>query len=689
MTKANIGNSQVVIKIGRNTVLKAYRGSNVLYNPISVPTSPTNVAVSISGKDAIISFSAPSSNGGSAITNYIVQYSSNNGNSWNNFVAPTDSYFSNVSLLLRMNGNNNSFFDSSTSTKTVTAVGNVIQSSNQSKWGGKSGYFDGNIDRLTIPDHESLYFGNQDYAVEAWLYIPSLNTSGGGYFFSQANNISDNNNRQFAFAVNSQGLLVYWTINGISDQSIVFAVNVPVNQWFHVAFSRTSGILRAYLNGIQVGNSQSHNVTYFNSTADICVGSFGKYAENGYSSLDFAGYINDLRVTVGSSRGYSGSTITLPQENITGSRLEISSPVTVNTLSYSRSYIFRVIAVNSVGSSSPSNSSSSITTPLGIVGNLYGQFKRGGQPSDAEMLAGNFLSTPLSSPSLYSSIDYGENDDNYGFMAIGYFIPPTTGTYTFYTSSDDGSAVWVGSIAEATSGRSSSNMVVNNNVTGYQANTERSGSISLIAGTVYAIRIIHREGDGGDNLRFSWAGPSISKRTSLATYFYANNFGSEPPEILSVSVESYNSYLRIIPTLSSSNVTYFTISYSSDNGNNWTTFGNGQTAYASSVDVTGLTNGVNYKIRITATNSLGTSEEYITENYSPNANSISPLSLSNGFLSSLRSDTISEAEYPNAALANGYLSVLRINDTISEAEYPNAVLANGYLSSLHIDPIAI
>ena len=359
-----------------------------------------------------------------------------------------------------------------------------------------------------------------------------------------------------------------------------------------------------------------------------------------------------------------------------------TSNITVNTLSYNRSYIFRAIAVNSIGDSNPSNSSSSITTPPGIVGNLYGQFKRGGEPSDAEMLAGNFLSTPLSSPSLYSSIDYGENDDNYGFMAIGYFIPPTTGTYTFYTSSDDGSAVWVGSIAEATSGRSSSNMVVNNDVTGYQGDTERSGSISLIAGTVYAVRIIHREGDGGDNLRFSWAGPNISKRTSLATYFYANNFGSEPPEILSVSVDAFNSYLRITPILSSSNVTYLTISYSSDDGSSWTTFGNGQTAYATSIDVTGLINDISYILRVTATNSIGTGEEFITSSYTPNANSVSPVHLANGFLSALRTDTISDSEFSNAALTNGYLSVLRVNDTISEAEFPNAVLANGYLSVL-------
>ena len=43
--------------------------------------------------------------------------------------------------------------------------------------------------------------------------------------------------------------------------------------------------------------------------------------------------------------------------------------------------------------------------------------------------------------------------------------------------------------------------------------------------------------------------------------------------------------------------------------------------------------------------------------------SVSPLSIANGFLSVLRTDTISEAEFPNAVIGNGYLSVL-YQDTI-------------------------
>jgi len=59
MTKANIGNSQVVIKIGQNAVLKAYRGSNVIYSPVSaapISVSPLHLAngfLSTLGNDTV------------------------------------------------------------------------------------------------------------------------------------------------------------------------------------------------------------------------------------------------------------------------------------------------------------------------------------------------------------------------------------------------------------------------------------------------------------------------------------------------------------------------------------------------------------------------------------------------------------------------------------------------------------
>ena len=152
---------------------------------------------------------------------------------------------------------------------------------------------------------------------------------------------------------------------------------------------------------------------------------------------------------------------------------------------------------------------------------LVGQFFAGSWRST--IASGNIGSLPLSSPTTYGTeINYGTRGDNYGLLAIGYFKPPTTGTYTFYTSSDDYSGVWVGSLASAASGRDATNATVNNGMnlgTGGQANTKRSGTASLTGGVWYPIRIVHEEGGGGDNLTLSWAGPGIAETTSLATYY--------------------------------------------------------------------------------------------------------------------------------------------------------------------------
>jgi hypothetical protein len=334
------------------TTLISGETSDSVLRSLLVPAAPTSVS-GISGDSQITlswtAFAAPS------ITDYNIQYSSDSGSTWTTFsdgvstaqsvivtgltngtsyvfrvsaindigtgpfstmsapvVVGSDLLFNNVSLLLNMNGESSTFIDSSPRQKTITTIGSVSQLATQSKWGGKSGYFAGDGTRLTTPDNDDFYFGSEDYVVEAWLYIPVLNTSGGGNIFSQSANLGNNANRQYAFAVNSGGLVVYWTTDGANDNSLVFSTTPPTNQWIYVAFSRSNQLLRAYLNGVRVGNPIPHNVTYYNSSAHACVGSFGGYAVNGYSFLDFTGFIDDLRVTKGSDRGYTGATIAVP-----------------------------------------------------------------------------------------------------------------------------------------------------------------------------------------------------------------------------------------------------------------------------------------------------------------------------------------------------------------------------------------
>jgi len=171
-----------------------------------------------------------------------------------------------------------------------------------------------------------------------------------------------------------------------------------------------------------------------------------------------------------------------------------------------------------VSFSGPTSLGSALTssTGTGLIGQIFT-----GRDFRASLPDGEVGGLPFTNSVSYQTISYNTLGDLYGFLAIGYFKPPTTGTYTFFTSSDDSSAVWVGDIASAESGRTALNAVVNNGLGGGsgQADTKRSGTISLIAGTWYAIRIAHEQGIGPNNLTFSWSGPGIAETTNLSTYF--------------------------------------------------------------------------------------------------------------------------------------------------------------------------
>ena len=119
-----------------------------------------------------------------------------------------------------------------------------------------------------------------------------------------------------------------------------------------------------------------------------------------------------------------------------------------------------------------------------------------------------------------TSISEAGSDDgsNFSCQWLGYFLPSTTETYTFFTSSDDASYVWVGS--NAISGFTTGNAVVNNG--GAHAVQERSGSIALTAGVYYPIRIQFGEAGGGDAMTFNYSTPTISKTTNVTGRVFYN-----------------------------------------------------------------------------------------------------------------------------------------------------------------------
>jgi uncharacterized repeat protein (TIGR03806 family) len=97
--------------------------------------------------------------------------------------------------------------------------------------------------------------------------------------------------------------------------------------------------------------------------------------------------------------------------------------------------------------------------------------------------------------------------------------PPLSGTYTFYTLTDDGVRLWI-----------NNQLVIDSWVD--QSPTERSGSIALVGQQRYNIRMDYYENGGGAQASLSWGNAAMSKSIIPQTQLYV---GTNPPPAVAVN----------------------------------------------------------------------------------------------------------------------------------------------------------
>jgi hypothetical protein len=124
---------------------------------------------------------------------------------------------------------------------------------------------------------------------------------------------------------------------------------------------------------------------------------------------------------------------------------------------------------------------------------------------------GNYPNTPNVSEKISTfetSTNYG---DSYGQRLRGYVVPPTTGDYTFWISSDDNSELWLSTSADP----AAKSLIAS--VTGFTSvrewtkySSQQSAVKALTAGQKYYIEVLHKDGTGNDNCAVGWQGPGIT-----------------------------------------------------------------------------------------------------------------------------------------------------------------------------------
>ena len=193
-----------------------------------------------------------------------------------------------TSLLLKFD--NASIIDYS-GNSTVIPYTTATISNSQTKFNPYSMYFNG-TSNLQIPSgsNPSLNLSTGDFTIEAWIYSTSLQTD-------NACIISNGAGGGFSFGFTGSGLSLGWGIGSISDYS--FAHGMSLNTWYHVALTRNSTNMRMFVNGTQIGVTQSISKAYDLSGISGTNPTIGSYDPSLYF---FVGYIDDLRVTRGIAR---------------------------------------------------------------------------------------------------------------------------------------------------------------------------------------------------------------------------------------------------------------------------------------------------------------------------------------------------------------------------------------------------
>jgi titin len=469
--------------------------------PATTPDAPTAVSGTAGDAQVWLTWSAPASDGGATITDYVVQHSSNAGSSWTTFAdAVTTARWGWVTGLT--NGTSYVFRVAAVNT---AGTGSFSAASAAVTPAGAP----------SAPTITSLTPGNASVTV-AW----SEPASNGGapitaYEIEVVEAVGGTPYTVTVIAPTSSGYVGGMT-NGVQYLVTVRALNGVTPGVFSSAISVTPATTPSApsVPSVTAGNGQA-SLTWFAPTS------------NGGSEL------NDYVIQYSSNGGGSWTTFN-DGESLTTS-------ATVTGLTNGTSYVFRVAAKNVVGTGLYSSASLS-TTPISAP---TAPLSVAGTPGNASI-----------------AMTWAVPSSNGGAPITDYVVQYFSLAGSTWATFNDG-------VSTATSAT----------VTG------------LINGTAYMVRVaaVNSVGQGAWSALIPQITPATTPGTPTAL--------TATPLALSVSLS------WAAPASNGANISDYVIQYSSNSGGSWTTFPHAASS-STSITVTGLST-IPYVFRIAAVNSVG------------------------------------------------------------------------------------
>jgi len=433
---------------------------------ITPPNAPTSVSGVAGFEEVSLSWSAPSSNGGSGLSDYLIEYKPSGG-SWTVFSDAVSTTRS-VTVTGLTNGSSYTFRVSA-----VNSVGTGTVSTETSAYSpvGGSISFNGTNQSLTIEDNADFDLGTGNFTIEWFQYQTGTSTWPRVFSIGQYSGGVD-----IGVSIES-GTVYVWVEGGYRLSYNLGGTANYFNQWRHFAVVREGSTLSLFYNG--------NKVTSVSNSQDIQVGLPLQIGTEGTANTNFPGYVTNFHWVKGTAV-YSGATYTVP-----------TSPLTraANTK-------LLLLALGDSAKFTDSSAAPKTVTPLN---------------SPTFSTKNPFIATNPDAPTL-NSITAGN-----GQLTISYFSSYNGGSsLTDYEYTIDSGSNWV-------SFGSTSSLVINSltNGTSYQVAirsknilgvSSASGNVTAIPRTTPGAPTSISGITGNQQIRLSWTAPTSTGGAAISDY---------------------------------------------------------------------------------------------------------------------------------------------------------------------------